>query len=52
MNNNINPRINVSFKNDIEDITLYKYLMGKRDKSGYIKDGLEREMKKEQLNAL
>jgi len=26
--------------------------MRKRDKSGYIKDILEREMKKEQLNAL
>ena len=49
---NINPRINVSFKNNVEDITLYNYLIKKRDKSGYIKDILEKEMKKEQLNAL
>ena len=49
---NVNPRINVSFKNDIEDITLYQFLIKKRDKSGYIKDILEKQMKKEQLNAL
>jgi len=46
MNNNV--RINVSFKNSIRDITLYTYLMEKRDKSSYIKDLLEKEMIKEQ----
>jgi len=45
---NSNVRINVSFKNTIRDITLYKYLMDKRDKSSYIKDLLEKEMIKEQ----
>ena len=46
---NPNVRINVSFKNNIRDITLYTYLMiNKRDKSSYIKDLLEKEMIKEQ----
>jgi len=46
---NSNVRINISFKNDVRDITLYTYLQTKRDKSSYIKDLLEKEMKKEQL---
>ena len=45
---NSNVRINVSFKNNIRDITLYTYLMNKRDKSSYIKDLLEKEMNREQ----
>jgi len=44
---NDNLRINISFKNNEEDIILYSYLKKKRDKSNYIKDLIEADMSKE-----
>jgi len=39
-----NPRIPISFKNTIEDIILYEYVKGLRDKSNYIKNLIEKDM--------
>jgi len=41
-----NLRINISFKNNLEDMKIYAFMQTKRDKSSYIKDLLEVEMKK------
>lgn len=39
-----NLRINISFKNNNEDMILYSHLKKKRDKSNYIKDLIEADM--------
>lgn len=41
-----NLRINISFKNNNEDMILYSHLKKKRDKSNYIKDLIEADMTK------
>lgn len=41
-----NLRINISFKNNEADFKIYSFLMLKRDKSSYIKDLVERELKR------
>ena len=42
-----NLRINISFKNNNQDMVLYNYLKTRRDKSNYIKDLIEADMLKE-----
>jgi len=42
-----NLRINISFKNNNQDIDLYSHLKKKRDKSNYIKDLIEADMAKD-----
>ena len=45
-----NLRINISFKNNIEDMKIYAFMQTKRDKSSFIKDLLEVEMQKNKLD--
>ena len=45
-----NLRINISFKNNIEDMKIYAFMQTKRDKSSYIKDLLELQIIKEKLS--
>lgn len=47
---NDNLRINISFKNNDQDMVLYSHLKKKRDKSNYIKDLIEEDMIKENSN--
>ena len=42
-----NLRIPISFRNDNRDFEIYAHLQGKRDKSSYVKDLIEADMKKE-----
>ena len=44
-----NLRINISFKNNNEDMILYSHLKKKRDKSNYIKDLIEADMIKNMI---
>ena len=46
MNSN-NLRTNFSYRNDERDYKIYQHLQTKRDKSSYIKDLIEADMKKE-----
>lgn len=43
-------KITVSFKNTADEIELYAWLTEKSSYSGYLKDILKREMKKEKSN--
>lgn len=42
-------RVTVSFKNNTEEFEIYRWLMSKSAKAGYIKDLLKREYEKERL---
>lgn len=42
--------IHVSFKENVKDLELYNWLINKSSKSGFIKDVLRAEMKKELKN--
>ena len=41
-----NPRINISFKNNFEDIKLYVHCKKQRDVSNYIKDLIEKDIER------
>ena len=43
---NDNPKINISFANSDRDLKVYLFLKDKRDKSNYVKDLIEEDMKK------
>ena len=47
-----NLRINISFKNIEKDLILYQYLQEKRDKSNYIKDLIEKDLKQSQVTTV
>ena len=42
-----NLRVPISFRNDERDYKIYAHIQNKRDKSSYIKDLIEADMKKE-----
>ena len=47
-----NLRVNISFKNISKDLILYQYLQEKRDKSNYIKDLIEKDLKQSQVTTV